>query len=129
MKEASSGVTVVPRKPTMNSCPIFSRDVISLRATSQAPIDEILNQQPGPDAGGPFGNIGPFALAPIGAGDVDVDPGSVTCKLAQEESRRDHPAAAAADVAHVSHVAAQLLEILVPERHLPDPFAGLLTGF
>src|SRR5262247_4731136 len=114
-------------KPTMNNCPIFSRDVISLRATSQAPIDEVLNQQSGADPGRPLGNVGALPLAPIRARDVDVNPWPVAGKLAQEEGRCDHPAASASDVAHVRHIAAQLLEILIPERHLPDTFSRLLT--
>src|SRR5262245_302605 len=99
----------------MKSCPIFSRDVNSRRATSQAPIDEILDQEPGADAGRPFGDIGAFPLAPIRARNVDVHPWTVAGELAQEESRRDHAAATPANVAHVGDVAPQLLEIFLPE--------------
>src|SRR5512145_711696 len=100
-KAARSADTLVPRKPTMNSCPIFSRDVNSRRATSQAPIDEVLDQQPGADPGRPFRNVGPFPLAPIGAGNVNMHPGPVARKFAQKESRRDHSPAASPDVAHI----------------------------
>src|ERR1044072_6496231 len=118
-KAERSGVTLVPRNPTMKSCPIFSRDVSSRRATSQAPIDKVLDQQPRADAGRTLGNVGPLSLAPIGASDIVVHPGAIAGDLAQEQGPRDYPAAAAADIAHVRDVAAKLFKIFVPKRHLP----------
>src|SRR5688572_29019647 len=100
--------------PIMKSCPIFSRDVNSRPATSQTPIDEILDQEPGADPGRTLGNLRAFPFAPIGAGDVDMHPGTIAGELAQKESRRDPSASAPADISHIGHIAAQLLKILIP---------------
>ena len=58
-----------------------------------------------------------------------MHPGAIVDKLAQEHACRNHAPSTSADIAHVGHVALELLEIFLPERHLPHAFAGLLTGF
>ena len=50
----------------------------------QGAIEQELNQQARTNARGPLRQIGPFALAPIRAGNIQMDPGTIAHKLAQE---------------------------------------------
>ncbi len=56
-----------------------------------------------------------------------MDPGILTHELAEEHGGGDHPASPPADIAHVGHVAVELLKIFFPEGHFPDPLAGLVA--
>src|SRR2546426_11929765 len=89
--------------------------VIVLLVLRLSLIQQKLDEQAGPDAGGTFGDVRPFPFAPIGTGDVEVDPGILAHELAEEHGGGDHPASPPADIAHVGHVAVKLLKIFLPE--------------
>ena len=73
---------------------------------------------------GPFGQPRLRFVRPRRAGDVEVGPRQAAGELLQEHRRRAGAGRAAAGVHHVGDLAAQLIGVLVVERHRPAAIAG-----
>src|SRR5438876_9218732 len=93
-----------------------------------SPVVEELDQQADAHARRPLRDVRTLALAPVGAGDVEVCPDRVARELAEEGRGRDGAAGAPAGVLQVGHVALDLLVVIFPERQLPRALAALLAG-
>src|SRR3989475_8395502 len=121
----------------MKSWPTFSRKFTASpslaasrrgRARAVGPVAEDLDQQAGAHARRALGDVRALALAPVGAGDVEVRPDGVARELAEEGRGGDGAAGAPAGVLHVGHVALDLLVVFFPERQLPHALAAPLAG-
>src|SRR2546427_1977163 len=121
----------------MKSWPTFSRKFTASpslaasrrgKARAVGPVAEELDQQAGAHARRALRDVRALALAPVGAGDVEVRPDGVARELAEEGRGRDGAAGAPAGVLHVGHVALDLLVVFFPERQLPHALAAPLAG-
>src|SRR3954451_10675118 len=65
---------------------------------------------------------------PRGAGDVEVRPAHLAREAREERSRGDGAALAPADVGEIGEVRAQLLLVVLPQRELPHPVPGVVSG-
>src|SRR5581483_12458549 len=82
------------------------------------------HQQGNRPAGGAF----LAAAAPGGAGDIEMRPALLAREAREKRRRRDTAGGTPADVGEVGEVRAQLLLIVLPERHLPDAVPGVVAG-
>src|SRR5437867_13067720 len=121
----------------MKSWPTFSRKFMAFPSSSATrrrgpravgPVAKELDQQAGAHARRPLRDVRTLALAPVGAGDVEVRPDGVARELAEEGRGRDGAAGAPAGVLHVGHVALDLLVVFFPEPQLPHALAAPLAG-
>src|SRR5437660_11335971 len=121
----------------MKSWPTFSRKFTASPSSSAtrrrgpravSPVAKELDQQAGAHARRSLRDVRALALAPVGAGDVEVRPDSVARELAEEGRGRDGAAGAPAGVLHVGHVALDLVVVFFPERQLPHALAAPLAG-
>src|SRR3989454_2991059 len=121
----------------MKSWPTFSRKFTASpslaasrrgKARAVGPVAEELDQQAGAHARRALRDVRALALAPVGAGDVEVRPGGVAGELAEEGGAGVGAAGAPAGVLHVGHVALDLLVVFFPERQLPHALAAPLAG-
>src|SRR5881296_4425913 len=121
----------------MKSWPTFSRKFMaspsSVAARCGGPravglVAKELDQQADAHARRSLRDVCALALAPVGAGDVEVGPDAIARELAEEGRGRNRPAGAPACILHVGHVALDLLIVFFPERQLPHTLATPLTG-
>src|SRR5438309_9668052 len=92
------------------------------------PVAKELNQQPGTDAGSAFRNISLLAIAPVGAGDVQMGPDGLADKLAEKGRCCNGAAGSATGVLDVGDITLDQVIIVVPQRQLPRPFSRFLAG-
>src|SRR6185436_1497108 len=85
-------------------------------------------QCPDGDAARPFGLPRLVLVGPGGSGDVEVGPRLAAGELLEEHRRRARARGAAAGIGHVRDLAAELLGVLLVERHRPAAVAGALRG-
>src|SRR5271157_1921591 len=87
-----------------------------------------LHQAPHRDSRGTLGNPGLGILHPRGAGDIEVDPGSVFGEFLEEHSGGNGAAPTAAGIHHVGDVRLDDLLAFVVERQAPHLLTRLLVG-
>src|ERR1700737_4636851 len=71
------------------------------------------------DPGRPFSDPGLVVFHPSGAGDIEMDPGSVFCKFFQEHGRSARAAPAPAGIHDIGDIRLDLLFVLIVERQAP----------
>src|SRR3989441_12518241 len=112
----------------MKSWPTFSRKFTASpslaasrrgKARAVGPVAEELDQQAGAHPPRALRDVRALALAPVGAGGVEVRPDGVAPQLAGEGRGRDGGAGAPAGVLHAGHGALCLLVVLFPQRRRP----------
>ena len=92
------------------------------------PVAKELNQQARADAGSAFRNVSLLAIAPVGAGDVQMGPDSLADKLAEKGGSCNGAAGPPTSVLDVGDVAFDQVIVVVPQRQLPRPLSRFLAG-
>src|SRR5438067_8668239 len=78
------------------------------------PVAKELNQQPGADAGSAFRNVSLLAIAPVGAGDVQMGPDSLADKPAEKGGCCNGAAGPPTGVLDVGDVALDQIIVVIP---------------
>src|SRR6185437_16512099 len=94
-------------------------------STSAARAQEF-DERPDRHARRPLGNEAEVRFGIRGARDVEVNPGILFRKLAQERGGGDGPSRTAARVLDVGDVGLDEVGVVVPERQLPSTLAGTI---
>src|SRR5260370_8615418 len=114
----------------MKSWPTFSRKFMASpssvaarrgRPRAVGPVAKELDQQTDAHARRSLRDVRALALAPVGAGDVEVGPVAIARELAEEGCGRNGPAGAPPCILHVGHAALDLLVLFFPDRLPPPP--------
>src|SRR5438093_1630627 len=90
---------------------------------TMCPVAKELNQQPGADTGSAFRNVRLLAIAPVGAGDVQMGPDSLADKLTEESGCCNGAAGPPTSVLDVGDITLDQVIVVVPQRQLPRPFS------